>query len=243
MESLIILAHQDDEMFALSQIEYIGVTTAIYLTDGVRSSANYNSSVREIESVQAWQIINKGATVINFGIYNDVSDGLLFKKFDRTHFNKLSLILKDIKFNQIITTAPESGHQDHDIAFAVSFMLAKKFNVPLCIFPTYSARKPGSRLFYVADYKFLDRLNLNFIILPRNLKKLLLLLKLFQNYRSQLGTWIGLGPGLIIKYLRPQRLYLAPTNLSNASPKLYENRNRANSVEVDAAIKQILAYI
>jgi hypothetical protein len=134
-----LLAHQDDEVLGLHLNSNSFVNHVIYLTDGVRRGATYNSSKRVSEAQAAWNQIDKNAEVIFFGTDHALKDGTLCEEFSPFHLTepiKISL-KRDIK--EIVSLQLEGGHQDHDIVSMLAEELAFRLSLDLYIFPACRA--------------------------------------------------------------------------------------------------------
>ena len=229
---LILLAHPDDELMALHFILNDDFETfIIYLSE------EKSNSFRSIEAKKAIAILNhKGARVTVLETPAAMSDSLMHHELTRYTVNKYLKFAKTLFLSEILTTSYEGGHQDHDTAFILSFIIASSLKVPLFEFTTY-------RLGGMLPFKVLHKLPQAVPIRFNPLKVSSTFLRLTFIYKSQWKTWIGLGPFVFIKYARG---YLSSTSAVNEfklvddSSPFYELRGRATAKEVNLRHREIL---
>jgi len=178
---LFVFAHQDDEMAAISRIRYVRArgddVGCIYLTDG---GARVPSHIRDAESRKALAIL--GVTDVRFE--KSIRDGMLPE-----HLGEALAMLEKETCDEVVTLSYEGGHQDHDAAFLVSAVFARRRGIPCWEMPLYSSYTrvmvpTGEEWLWPRDispFEFLDNLLIAF------------------HYKSQWRTWLGLLPFMITR--------------------------------------------
>ncbi len=238
-----LLAHQDDEVLGLHLNSNSVVNHVIYLTDGVRSGATYNSSKRVDEAQAAWNQIDKNAELIFFGTDHALKDGTLRKEIGPFYFSELIKICQNRDINEIVTLQLEGGHQDHDIVSMLAEELAFRLSLDLYTYPAYRAlhnRYPVYAVMSSPD-KSTKKMSLSIVSRLRFTKQSFILMKI---YSSQLTTWIGLGPFVIVRYLIGNPSFSLQSSTSKTAQGfpnklLYANRKKVQPLDYESFRKEI----
>lgn len=230
---LFLFPHQDDEVPVFLEIERLvkaGEPLAIvYLTSGSRSGEP--ELTRTAESLDVLGRLHVPRDTIHFlGSEMKVPDGDLMSHLDALHGRVAELIARHGGVASIHMPAWEGGHQDHDAAHLLGVALASEQDVmpKAWQFPYYHGRNLPGILFRtlspLAPNGPVQRDRIGFGQRLRYLGYL-------TRYRSQLTTWIGLGPFFVLHYLfsgtqvrQPisrERVFQRP----HEGPMLYERRN------------------
>jgi hypothetical protein len=233
MNELWILAHQDDEIFALSHFEKSDATPVIcYLTKEVIET-RIGRSTRMQEAKHAWvNLAPVEAKLIS--VINISADG------DLPEVNLANLIqeLVDLhviwNFQRVISPTFEGGHQDHDMTFIIAKKLSKTLKIQHRHFSCYSGRnkvKASFRYFKIQkgiQCESAECASISTISQPAQVA--ILILKFTLAYRSQWRGLLGLVPILILNTLKGRTAIhtCAPTETYLTKP-LYEIRNRYKS--------------
>lgn len=220
-----ILPHPDDELLCLPLLlENKKANVLLYL-------AARDNDWRFRESKKAVNYINnQGFNVTIFPNTSPSKDGSLPLELNSKLINSLELQIVEANTVELIAPAYEGGHQDHDAAFIIAFILSKRLKLPLTCFNTYCASVsafPGFRA--MQPFKDGRKIYFDSIKVTRTFLRLILL------YPSQWKTWIGLGPFVAFKYLKGvSRSTLQVDTLPNLllPHYLYQNRRRAQVTEV-----------
>jgi LmbE family N-acetylglucosaminyl deacetylase len=201
--SLFFFAHQDDEFGVFQKINdeiFLGNEVyCIYLTTGVKGVQS--SSIRNSESISVLSKLGvKKENIIFSGDKLRISDGKLIDSLFQAKKWLKSFLIKAEEICSIYIPAWEGGHHDHDALHAIVVLASKELGIldKVWQFPLYNAymcRRPFFRVLLplhsngpicITKIKILNRANYIFQILE---------------YRSQLLTWVGLMPFVLIHYL------------------------------------------
>lgn len=238
-----LLAHQDDEVLGLHLNSHSVVNHVIYLTDGVRIGADYNSSKRVNEAKAAWDQIDKTAELIFFGTEHTLKDGTLREEFGPFHLSELINICLKRDIKEIVSLQLEGGHQDHDIVSMLAEEIAFRLSLDLYTFPAYRALHNKYPIYAVmsSPHKSNEKKSLSIGLRLRFAKQSLILMKY---YGSQLSTWIGLGPFVIVKYLIGNPSFNLRSSTSKETQEvpsmlLYANRKKAQPLSYESFRKMI----
>ena len=229
------MAHQDDEILGLHLNLNSATNHVIYLTDGVRCRANYNSSKRVSEARLAWNLIDKNAELLFFGTEHALKDGELREEISPFHLSELIKFCQTRNIKEIVTLQLEGGHQDHDLVSMLAEEISFRLSLNLFTFPAYRALHKRYPIYAVmsSPNKSIEKKNLSIALRIRITKLAYILMK---NYRSQLSTWIGLGPFVILKYLVGKPSFIQqPSTIKIAqgipSKLLYANRKKVKPID------------
>ncbi len=242
-----ILAHQDDEVLGLHlRTESIN-NYVVYLTDGVRQGAHYDSNLRSAEARNAWRKIDEDTELIFYGTDNAIKDGELSKQLNASHLNDLASICRSRRIYEIVTLQLEGGHQDHDVTSLISEELSRRLSLQFVTFPAYRALHEKYPAYKVMSSKTqpLDSIPRTAATRLRDSKRAL---SLMRSYKSQLSTWVGLGPFVFLKYLFGKPTYSLQPG-SNLNPQelptklLYSIRNKYEVLNYEEIRKNMSGWI
>jgi hypothetical protein len=227
-----LLAHQDDEIFLIPYIFTAEKKLFVYLTTGVAtnsSSQRIKDRFLEARLIFDESLARHNSQVLWWGLEKFVSDGELYKYV--TEANVESIILAIAKFHEpvteILTTAFEGAHQDHDASALISRILARRMKVQLTEISTYP-----QWLSWIYSFRVLNpRMRLEANSFDR-IQTLALALKLMAGYKSQRKTWVGLGPATLFAYAFRKYYPSSPQPIGRLKLCLYEFRGRALQTEV-----------
>ena len=241
-----LLAHQDDEILGLHLNSNQVANFVVYLTDGVRFGADYKSDTRVTEAQKAWNQIDGNAELIFFGTDNALPDGMLENEIGDSHLHQLISICKNRDIDEIVSLQLEGGHQDHDITSLFAEELSKRLALNLVVFPAYRALHEKFP-FYAVMNSTTKVLTVRTFSWTRRIQFTRLALRLMKSYKSQISTWIGLGPFVILKYLFGKPNFLSLNELENTSqeiPKkiLYANRKTHSVIDYEKFRKKISSW-
>ena len=199
---LFLLPHQDDEapvFFEIERLAHEGLPVRIvYLTTGNASTEPYHR--RNAESLAVLSRLGVPATSVVFlGDALRIQDGQLQKHLEAA-FSELRSMVVDSSQVSIHVPAWEGGHHDHDAAYMLGAALAQlwKCESSSFQFPFYHGYRLPSILFRV-----LNAIDLNGPVVADTIPwtKRLLYMRLLFTYKTQLGSWIGLGPFYVVHIL------------------------------------------
>jgi len=233
MTPVFLFAHQDDEFATFSALQmYLrqGVQpVCVYLTDG--GAGGQNIKRRNDESLTVMQALGvEPERVIFLGGDHGIPDGKLSAHLDEV-FSRLLACLELVIADAIHLYIPawEGGHQDHDAAHLVGLALMKHKNLDKDVwqFSLYHGRSLPGILF-----KVLSPLKENgpSELIPSSLNERIRFLRFIFSYRSQLKTWIGLGPFVAFKLLFGRGQFRQPVSRDRCFERphpgrlLYEKR-------------------
>ena len=241
-----LLAHQDDEVLGLHLHSNLVSNFVVYLTNGVRADANFNSLTRIEEARESWHQIDKSAELIFFGTEHALRDGELQSQINVGHLDELISICRERRINEIVTLQLEGGHQDHDITSMLAEELSVRLSLKLVAFPAYRALHKTFPIYTVMSPipKIIEK---NSLSLVRRMQLARQSYRLMKNYRTQIITWVGLGPFIILKYLvgKPTHIILIDTQRENQElPKkfLYAIRKKNKKINYVGFRKEISSW-
>jgi LmbE family N-acetylglucosaminyl deacetylase len=230
-----LLAHQDDEVMALHLHSNSVNNFVIYLTNGVRTGADYNAGTRINEARSAWVEIDQSAELIFLGTEHSLLDGGLESQLDHSHLHDVISICRDRNINEVVTLQLEGGHQDHDITSMFAEEVSRRLSLKLTVFPAYRALHKRFPVYAVMS-SWIKNGVANSLPATKRIgmaKQAFLLMKC---YGTQLTTWIGLGPFVILKYLVGKPTYTLIGDKQNTVQEFPKNLlyfNRKKSVRID----------
>jgi hypothetical protein len=233
MNELWILAHQDDEIFALSHFEKSNAIPIVcYLTKEI-SETGISGLKRMQEAKRAWENLAPVEAKL-ISVVNISADGNL----PEVNLANLLQELVDLhivwNFQRVISPTFEGGHQDHDMTFIVAKKLSKTLKIEHRHFSCYSggnSMKTSFRYFKVQkgiQCESAECTSISTIAQPAQVTKLIL--KFTLAYRSQWKGLLGLVPVLVLNTLKGRTSIhtCVPTETYLSKP-LYEIRNRYKS--------------
>lgn len=241
-----LLAHQDDEVLGLHLHSSTVSNVVVYLTDGVRDGANFDFLTRVVEAIESWNEIDKDAELIFFGTNHSLRDGGLQHQINAGHLSSLISICQERSVNEIVTLQLEGGHQDHDITSLLAEEISKRLSVNFVAYPAYRALHKKFPIYAVmSSASIMAKKNTHNVLLRMRLA--IKSIRLMKKYRSQITTWVGLGPFVVLQYLigRPSFVELTATKSDiQVIPKklLYLNRNRQERIDYEFFRKDISGW-
>ncbi len=211
--ALFVFAHQDDEVGAASRIAWERTRNAevwcVYLTDGARSTP---AVVRDAESLAVLTRLGvvRSHVVAIGDAAGRIPDGELMTQLDRAGAAlRLWIEQTGIVFDRLYTLDWEGGHPDHDAACAVALAVAPDAGIrDVFSFPMYNGFRRRRGWFRVASPVpapgTLDiRRRMSF-------REALGIARCVFAYPSQRRTWLGLGPGFVVRTLFPSNRSRSP---------------------------------
>ncbi len=241
MAGALIVAHQDDEIFALNFLSRNPISHVFYLTDGVRKNASYSPAIRAQEAVKSWSRIDPSVQVFQIGIQKQLRDGILFEDCDRNLVEELQQMVSALSPSFILTTLHDGSHQDHDMAFFISKRVLP-VGCPMYVFPTYRSNYFFPKFFRVM--KMPSELEPESFRVKGGVKSFIKSIQIMIDYKSQLVTWIGLAPLILLRTLLGSKVLLCGESTLDFSPQkvFFEERGRAKVEEVRISIKNCLGF-
>jgi LmbE family N-acetylglucosaminyl deacetylase len=234
---LILLSHCDDEIYLLPfLLDKNAESTVCFFT--TRSIKSNSKNIRRQEAVQASSFLNSFQKLEAIHLEPEIFDGRIYKDFSQTNFDFLSQIIERVNPDELLTLAFEGGHHDHDAVEVISRALCNTFRRKLITCPAYSSSKISRNLFRVMKVEGPTE-----TIATRRILNIYAAIRLMLIYRSQLKTWIGLSPFIIIRYaFFSYRIIQVDLSfeLKRVKGCLYEKRNRAVQDEVLAELNQLM---
>lgn len=229
--NLFLFPHQDDEVPVFLEIATLVQSqqplTIVYLTTG--QSTTETCERRNRESLNVLEKLGVHRSQVHFlGAPMGVADGSLQRHLEALRLAIIDLV-KDSPVTGLYMPAWEGGHPDHDAAHLLGLSLAKQWD---CApqshqFPYYHGEGLKGMLF-----KTLSPLPQNGP--PKTQKisaaKRFRFLGLLLAYKSQLKTWVGLGPFFVLHYVFEGTQLLQGISFGRVrekphpGPMLYERR-------------------
>ena len=200
---LYIFPHYDDEIFVIPKLKNDIANGCdvkiVFLMDSLERSQESLFFLKKIIGINE-------VSVSTLRLSSTILDGEIYK-YIKEIYQALFDNYKDI--NEIVTTAYEGGHQDHDTASIVGRALANDFGISLSEFFLYNGHKTLGKFYKVANpfycniesktsYTFNDLINL--VCVPFI-------------YKTQWKTMLGLWPFLFLKAI------IFPLTLNTLSKK------------------------
>ena len=87
--------------------------------------------------------------IISIGKILDIDDGAIYLKLDEIYSELDSCLKKILSIEEIVCTAYEGGHHDHDSSSVLARALAKKFNSKLLEFYLYNGHGTQNKFYKV----------------------------------------------------------------------------------------------
>ena len=228
-----LLAHPDDEILALPLLFDSRFKNILFFITAGEFDSRYG------EATKARSCLREFGLEIDL-LSNDYPcfDGQVDSEFSVAHFWYLLDLVSQISPNEIVTSFYEGGHQDHDSAAVLGFLLAVKLEIPVLMFSTYCKSKNSIVPFHVMppfDNPLRFRFNPFIVAFAA--------VSLFRIYRSQRKTWLGLGIFVLFRLLagKTSSFKYLNTELDLDLPEFfYESRKRANSFFVKSNHRQLI---
>lgn len=214
-----LLAHPDDEIFGIPFWHDVRNETIFY----------YFVTKPEIRVKESQALIGylreKNLRIQAHFATDDFVDGKLSQCLSEQALKSILSKVELFNPDRLIVLAAEGGHQDHDFVNCLAVLISNHLKIPLIQLFSYSKAltRPGFRI--MNGRKGDSSLMRNKFIFAWMAFKLSFI------YSSQWKTWIGLLPGILIKYTRRNFYYISPHNSTAAIenlPPLYETRKRSN---------------
>lgn len=226
---LILLAHQDDEIFMLPFIDDSTSKTIIYLTSGVsRYASQEEIKIRHKESQNILKkyLSPRNCTVVWWGNKNSHPEGELHKFSGPDEIKALLSYINTLNVNvtEIVTTTFEGAHHDHDSAAYISRKIGEKLNLVPIEVATYPQKFKNLYSYQVLTPKFPKKV----VDFYSRKRVTLLAINLIYAYKSQRLTWLGLGVQAVFNYAFKSFKVSQSLPITFQSPCFYEYRGRAN---------------
>jgi hypothetical protein len=241
-----LLAHQDDEVLGLHLHSSSVSNIVVYLSDGVRDGASFDSFTRVAEAKESWNEIDKNAELIFFGTDHSLRDGGLQSQINPEHLRLLISICQNRNVDEIVTLQLEGGHQDHDITSLIAEEICRRLSLNFIAYPAYRALHKKFPIYTVmSSASILAKKNTHNVLL--RVQFAIKSIRLMKRYRSQITTWIGLGPFVVLQYLFGGHTHIelpAAKSENQEIPKnlLYFNRNKQEKIEYESLRKDISGW-
>lgn len=195
--ALFVLAHADDDLMVwpmLRRLRQTHTISIIYITDMIQ---NYGS--RRVEEAQNTLGL-LGIDNIHFvGNDIDASDGRTIDKADSL-LNKISEVVdREPPLDLIVTHAMEGGNPDHDLAFCLSTVIAKRSKTTVTFMATPFYRKHNLSILPYTVQKPLTNVPLG--VYSASIADALAVIPASRFYRSQAFVLAALLPFYILKVL------------------------------------------
>ncbi|MEM6415335.1 MAG: PIG-L family deacetylase [Pseudomonadota bacterium] len=225
---LFLLAHPDDEILVrpliVRSLKANGAIV-VYLTKGNGNDAQ----IRPLEALKALEDIGVPKQAVFFiGHELDILDGKAISNLQPL-FDRLTDQAFLPSIGSLVTHAFEGGHPDHDAAHIIGLKLAHFFSISQVSFaiPFYRRSKSGFPPYIVQypppDVPGFQRIHLDF-------DEAITIVLAIRHHPSQIKTFIGLGPWLIMRAIFDRTLYVQKLSESVApnrpmdEPLLIEKR-------------------
>lgn len=195
-------AHQDDEFGIFVQIKNDvkkNEPFVFYLTSGTNKKLNKNKLfLRDKESIKVLTSLGvKKENIFFVGRKLDIDHNKLHLNVKKVTIFLEKYISNTHKPSSIYTHSWEGGHEDHDTCNLIARRIKKKFKIKNCFqFPLYNSFNTSIIFFKIFNPIKKKKIKKVFAsILDR-----IYYIKLLFYYKSQIKTWVGLYPFLIIHY-------------------------------------------
>lgn len=245
--SLFLFAHQDDEFGVYNKItEDVrngNLVYCAYLTTG--TSSNLSSTRRNNESISVLTSLGvKKQNIFFAGDILGIADSELHKSLSKAKEWIKEWVNGYPKINSIYIPAWEGGHHDHDILHAIMTVISHQGGYISLVrqFPLYNSSGSSGPLFNVLlPLRDNGPVEATRILLFDRLKHLVYCFR----YPSQLRSWVGLFPFVLLYYLTvgEQRLqsvsFARLKNKPHGGKLFYEKRNRFTWNDMVKLISQI----
>jgi hypothetical protein len=230
-----ILAHPDDEIMCLPLIYDKGYQHLILYLTVSENSPRYREASKAIDFLKS-----QGADIKLIVNPKPNVDGLAHLNWTKDLLLELAELINSLLPNEIVSTHYEGGHQDHDTAFVIGFLLSRILDTNFISFSTYRKSKlifpnfATMKAITDANHFKLERIILAYTTI-----------RLIRIYSSQWTTWVGLGPFVIFRYLSGKANFISEIkNLDNIQihNTYYEYRNRAKTSVVMEKHDELLNF-
>jgi len=231
--ALFLFAHQDDEFGVFQQIvEEVQAGCHVccaYLTSGSHSVRL--TERRNFESLTVLSQLGVSTQDVLFaGEALSIADTTLPEHMELASNWIQNWLSRYSRIQSVYVPAWEGGHHDHDALHAITVLIAKKMDITRLVwqFPLYNGYRCHGQWFRV-----LLPLQNNGAMQTKQIlwKNRVRFLRLCLGYPSQMKTWLGLFPFVLMHYLRRgtqtvqpvccERIYHRP----HSGPLYYERRS------------------
>jgi hypothetical protein len=222
----IILAHPDDELMCLP---FISATDAEFFLFFLTSNSCGNSDRFSDAKNSVCILRTQGVEVHLVDLTLSVRDGHSYADIDDAFIGHLCDKVDSLGISSLITFEYEGGHQDHDVASVVTFLISRLKQLPISYFSGY--RSIG---FWLGFRTMKPKYKGSRISFSR-IKVSLMFVQLLLVYRKEWKSWVSLGPGILFSYLfRPWFLSKGAYEMSRLPVSyLYEKRGIAFRRDVE----------
>lgn len=231
--ALFLFAHQDDEFGVfqkiVDEVQAGRHVCCAYLTNG--SCSGELTACRNLESLAVLAKLGVRAQDVFFaGEALSIADATLPAHLDRASSWIQDWFSQYPCIQSVYVPAWEGGHHDHDALHAITAIVAQRKSVVHLMrqFPLYNGYRCGGPLFRV-----LLPLQSNGVAQTRKIswRNRSRFLHLCLCYPSQIKTWFGLFPFVLMHYLRRGTQTVQPVSYErihhrpHSGPLYYERRN------------------
>jgi LmbE family N-acetylglucosaminyl deacetylase len=203
LSEIFVFAHQDDESAVYQKIvdalQMGHRVVCVFVTSGV--TKGLDSSKRNIESTLVLTSLGVTPNHIYFaGDIVGITDGDLVNKLDQAAQWLEEVFLNNGPLNRIYLPAWEGGHPDHDALHAICVSIGKQHSFlgamrQYSLYNGYHCKGPLFRTFLpLQENGPIEKEKISWPNRVRFLKNCL-------QYPSQVKTWIGLFPMMLIHYI------------------------------------------
>ncbi len=188
-----ILPHHDDEMFVIPKI-----MRDLKENHQIKFFFLMESDLRMKESVKFLTRLGvKGESIISIGKKLKVPDGSIHLFMDEIYSTIMATANSEKKLEEIVCTAFEGGHNDHDSASLIARNIAGKFNATVFEFYLYNGHGTRGKFYKVASpVNLVAKVTISY-----SWRDLITVLRAPFIFASQLSAMIGLWPFLMLKIL------------------------------------------
>lgn len=200
---LFLFPHQDDELFIAPLIEGAPESSlCCFLTKG-----DFYGSSSKVRNAESHLVLSKlgvpSSNIFFFSELHPVSDTFLAENLEQVFEFILKLISK-FDITEIYTTAYEGGHPDHDASAFLGAAIGKRINAKVWqyfLYNSFQRKKPFFNVMCPLDETGLIRKKISSKFVRKNSF-------LFFYYKSQIKTWLALGPFLLYFFLIRRIFYI-----------------------------------
>lgn len=246
---VVFLAHLDDEIFVLPYLlrnrnsNYVFVYLVDYMGDEVskRHAKKHQRRLRENRHVLSF--LSREIPIVNIVHCKDVVS--ILDGFSHFATKKQILAIRDsilvgsATIKGVLSLSLEGGHQDHDLVWAICRNISNRLDVDHITFSAYRHIPLFSKN---SLYTVMSPIESNEVLRFSRLKVLWLSLRVITSYRSQLSTWVGLAPFIVLRCLSGRLLYSINDDLRYPKSYLYALRMRAKPQIVMRLVKEVVSY-
>ena len=225
-----LLPHYDDEMFVIPKIVTdLKNNYELKFFFLMKSEQRLKESQKYLTRLGVYK-----ENIITIGEILDVEDGFIHLKIESIYTILVSYLEKYSNIDEIVSTAYEGGHNDHDMASLIARCLAQKFKIKFMEFYLYNGNSTRGKFYQVASPIQISKI----ITIKYSLRDFLTIIIAPIFYKSQMNAMLGLWPFLLFKILlkKPLTLNVVETHelfiLANIEIPLYERWGRISQSEL-----------